>query len=278
MSRRQAGGLKSKQKYPQEVKPSPAYSNQGHNAKEGFSLKTKLKPKNYSQELYIESLKENTITICNGPAGSGKTYIVTAVALEKLMNNEIDRIVLTRPVVEAGENLGFLPGDFKEKLHPYLLPLIDAIEDHVGPAMAQKLQDSGKIEVAPLAFMRGRTFNNAFVILDEAQNTTKEQMRMFMTRIGYNTQMCINGDHSQSDLGLKYEEHGLQWAVRKLRGNVSDIVVCEFSTKDIVRNPLITKILNYLDSPEPRKEHHESTTEIKIHGRNNHVALLQQGR
>ncbi len=271
MSRRQAGGLKSKQKYPQEVKPVPA-------VREGFTLKTKLKAKNYSQELYIESLRENTVTICNGPAGSGKTYLVTAVALEKLMNNEIDRIILTRPVVEAGENLGFLPGDFKEKLHPYLLPLIDAIEDHVGPMMAQKLQDSGKIEIAPLAFMRGRTFNNAFVILDEAQNTTKEQMRMFLTRIGYNTQMCINGDHSQSDLGLKYEEHGLQWAVRKLRGNVSDIVVCEFSNKDIVRNPLITKILTYLDSPEPRKEHHESTTEIKINGRNNHVALLQQGR
>ena len=176
--------LKSKQKYPQEIREQE---------KATFTLKSKMRAKNYSQEQYMESLRENTITLCNGPAGSGKTYIVTGIALEKLMNNEIDRIVITRPVVEAGENLGFLPGDLNEKLHPYLLPLLDAIEDHVGPFMAKKLMESGKIEIAPLEFMSGRTFNNAYVILDEAQNTTQEQMRMFLTRLGYNTVFCING-------------------------------------------------------------------------------------
>ena len=193
------------------------------------------------------------------------------VALEKLMNNEIDRIVLTRPVVEAGENLGFLPGDLNEKLHPYLLPLLDAIEDHVGPIMAKKLMEAGKIEIAPLAFMRGRTFNNAYVILDEAQNTTQEQMRMFLTRLGYNAMFCINGDNSQCDLPvLKPGGHGLQWATNKLRGNVPEIAVVEFSSKDIVRNVLITKILTYLDSPEPKKENFE----VKINGRN----TASQGR
>ena len=248
--------LKSKQKYPQDV---PAA------AKTGFSLKSKMKPKNYSQEMYLESLRENTITLCNGPAGSGKTYLVTYVALEKLMNNEIDRIVLTRPVVEAGENLGFLPGDLTEKLHPYLLPLLDAIEDHVGPIMAKKLMEAGKIEIAPLAFMRGRTFNNAFVILDEAQNTTQEQMRMFLTRLGFNAAFCINGDNSQCDLVLKKPGgHGLQWATNKLRGNVPEIAIIEFSSKDIVRNALITKILTYLDAPDARDE----SFEMKVNGRN----------
>ena len=258
MSRR-TETLKSKQRYPQGI---------NEDVKTSFALKTKLKPKNYSQELYVESLKTNTITIGKGPAGVGKTFIVTAVALEKLVNNEIEKIVLTRPVVEAGEALGFLPGDLKEKLHPYLLPLLDSIEDHVGPFMLQKLMEQGKIEVAPLAFMRGRTFNNAFVILDEAQNTTREQMRMFLTRLGYNSQFCINGDPTQSDLELQINaEHGLAWAVRKLRGALAEVSIVEFRSKDIVRNPLIGKLLAYLDSPDTKVR--EIQTDIKVNGSNN---------
>ena len=265
MAKRSAApaNLKSKQKYPQEAVQQAAQSRDV-----SFSVKTKLKPKNYSQELYMETLRTNTITIGNGPAGCGKTYIVTAIALEKLMSKEIDRIVLTRPVVEAGENLGFLPGDLNEKLHPYLLPLLDAIEDHVGPTICKKLLESGRIEVAPLAFMRGRTFNNAYVILDEAQNTTQEQMRMFLTRLGYNSQFCINGDSSQCDLPKSATANGgngLQWATNKLRGNIPEVVVVEFANKDIVRHALISKILTYLDSPnpQPRKE-----ADIKVNGSN----------
>lgn len=268
MAKRSAvpANLKSRQKYPQEA---PAPYGQSREKSEGFSLKTKLKARNFSQELYIESLKNNVITIGNGPAGVGKTYIVTAIALEKLMNREIDRIVLTRPVVEAGEALGFLPGDLNEKLHPYLLPLLDAIEDHVGPMMCKKLLESGRIEVAPLAFMRGRTFNNAYVILDEAQNTSQEQMRMFLTRLGYNAQFCINGDSSQCDLPKSVTANGgngLQWATNRLRGNLSEIVVVEFANKDIVRNPLISKILTYLDSPN--LQYTKPEAEIKINGTN----------
>lgn len=258
--------LKSKQKYPQDIDAETRTT---------FTLKSKMKARNYSQELYIESLRNNLITIGNGPAGVGKTFIVVAIALEKLMNNEIDRIVLTRPVVEAGENLGFLPGDLTEKLHPYLLPLLDAIEDHVGKTMALKLMAAGKIEIAPLAFMRGRTFNNAFVILDEAQNTTKEQMRMFLTRIGFNTQFCINGDHSQSDLPLKHgDEHGLKWVTRKLRGEIPEIVTIEFANKDIVRNPLISKILTYLDSPDQRPAFTGET--VRVQGRNYAAATKEE--
>lgn len=246
MSRSRAGGLKSKQKYPQPVKQVES---------DNFFLKSKLKPKTYAQELYIESLRNNPITIGSGPAGSGKSYVAIYVALEKLMNNEIDKIVLTRPVVEAGENLGFLPGDFKQKLHPYLLPLFDAIEIHVGPQIAQRLIDSGKIEIAPLAFMRGRTFNNSFVMLDEAQNTTKKQMKLFLTRLGFNSQMCIDGDVTQSDLTqkeLQGQEQGLSWVLRKLNGVIPDICICTFADRDIVRNPLIAKTLSYLDAPDDK--------------------------
>jgi phosphate starvation-inducible PhoH-like protein len=143
--------LKSKQRYPQEINEETRVS---------FSLKSRLRPKNVSQEMYLESLRNNTLTFGVGPAGSGKTYLVCYVALEKLMNNEIDKIILTRPVVEADEKLGFLPGDLNSKLHPYLIPLMDAIEEHVGPTLTRKLVEAGKIEIAPLAFMRGRTFNN----------------------------------------------------------------------------------------------------------------------
>lgn len=222
---------------------------------EGCSLAMthKLTPKSIAQELYLESLREQILTICSGPAGSGKTFLVTAVALEKLINQEVDKIVITRPVVEAGEHLGFLPGTLEEKLDPYLLPLMDGIEDHVGAAMAKRLVETGKIEIAPLAYMRGRTFNNAFVILDECQNATVEQVRMFVTRIGFNSIFAINGDTSQSDLrppkgaGSDWE-NGLQYIVRKLRGKNEYISYIEFRNSDVVRSQIVQNILYLLDS------------------------------
>jgi phosphate starvation-inducible PhoH-like protein len=238
-----------KQKYPQ---PVPAES-----AGQAVKIKHQIKPKNYSQELYLESLREQPLTICSGPAGSGKTYLVTSVAVEKLISNEVDRVVITRPVVEAGEHLGFLPGTLEEKLDPYLLPLIDAIEDHIGPIMTKKLLESGKIEIAPLAFMRGRTFNNCFVILDEAQNATTEQMKMFVTRMGYDSVFAINGDTSQSDLqkpkgaGADWE-NGLQYIIRKLKGRDEKINYIEFQNRDVVRSAMVQRILNLLDAPDQK--------------------------
>lgn len=218
-----------------------------------LAITHQITPKNIAQELYLESLREQILTICSGPAGSGKTYLVTAVALEKLINQEVDKIVITRPVVEAGEHLGFLPGTLEEKLDPYLLPLMDSIEDHVGTAMAKRLMETGKIEIAPLAFMRGRTFNNAFVILDECQNATVEQVRMFVTRIGYNSIFAINGDTSQSDLRPPRDagpgwENGLQYITRKLRGKNEYISYVEFRNADVVRSPIVQSILYLLDS------------------------------
>lgn len=247
---------KRKQRYPQDVPP----------AVEGQPVKIKhqIKAKNLTQTLYLESLREQPLTICGGPAGSGKTYLVTSVAIEKLINNEVDRIVITRPVVEAGEHLGFLPGTLEEKLDPYLLPLIDAIEDHVGPIMTKKLMESGKIEIAPLAFMRGRTFNNCFVILDEAQNSTVEQMKMFVTRMGFDSIFAINGDVTQSDLSkpLKHVgdwENGLQFIIRKLKGRDEKINYIEFQNRDVVRSEMVKRILTLLDSPDQRTNTHSSS-------------------
>ena len=242
---------KRKQRYPQPVPTETG----GQVVK----IKHQIKAKNESQRLYIESLRNTPLTIGQGPAGSGKTYIVTSVAVQKLIDNEVDRIVLTRPVVEAGEHLGFLPGTLEEKLDPYLLPLIDALEDHVGPTMAKKLLEQGKIEVAPLAFMRGRTFNNSFVILDEAQNATVEQMRMFVTRMGFGSVFAINGDITQSDLKRPKEagpdwENGLQYIIRKLKGRDENINYIEFSNRDVVRSVMVQKLLTYLDAPEARTE------------------------
>lgn len=232
----------AKQRYPQPI------------SKEGakvIRLKTNPLPKNESQRLYMESLEDSPLTIGTGPAGSGKSFIAMAVAVSKLLNNEVSRVVITRPVCEAGESLGFLPGTFEEKIAPYLLPLLDALNDLVGPTMAKKLLDEGKIEFAPLAYMRGRTFNYAYVILDEAQNTTTEQMKLFVTRIGEGSQFAINGDESQSDLrGLP--ENGLEWITRRLSGVSPNINVIRFSTADCVRSAIVREILQFIDTPEPR--------------------------
>lgn len=234
----------AKQKYPQPVND------------EGSSRVIRLKhnpqPKNISQEFYQESLRTKTLTIGLGPAGVGKSFLSMAVAIEKLLSNEVSRVVITRPVCEAGESLGFLPGTFEEKIAPYLLPLLDALTDLVGPTMAKKLLDDKRIEFAPLAYMRGRTFNYSFVILDEAQNTTIEQMKLFVTRIGEGSAFVINGDASQSDL-RGVPENGLEWVARKLgNGRSRNINVIEFSNSDCVRSAIVQEILTYIDSPEPK--------------------------
>lgn len=232
----------AKQKFPQPINP------EGSTA---IRLKFRPNPKNESQRFYIESLQNAKLTIGTGPAGSGKSFLSMAVAIEKLLSNEISKIVITRPIVEAGESLGFLPGTFEEKISPYLLPLLDAMNDLVGPTMAKKLLENGKIEFAPLAYMRGRTFTNCYVILDEAQNTTIEQMKLFVTRAGEYSQFAVNGDVTQSDL-RGVPENGLEWVARKLRGCSNDINVIEFSIADVVRSEIVKTILTYLDSPEPR--------------------------
>jgi phosphate starvation-inducible PhoH-like protein len=209
----------------------------------------KVQAKNYTQELYMQHLREDPVILGTGPAGSGKTFIATAIAVEKLLANEVSKIVLTRPIVEAGEKLGFLPGTLEEKIHPYLLPLLDGLNAHLGVKRVQDFLADGKIEVAPLAYMRGRTFDNCFVILDEAENTSKDQMKLFLTRIGFNTTMAVNGDHTQTDLD-KRTENGLTWVVRKLKGKTPDISVVEFSKSDIVRSPLIGTLLTFLEAPD----------------------------
>lgn len=202
---------------------------------------------NSAQEFYVEMMKESTVTFCLGPAGTGKTYLATYVALEALLSNEVDKIILTRPLV-ATEDIGYLPGDMNEKIAPYLMPLFDAIEYHIGIVRSKQLFADNRIEILPLAYMRGRSLNRSFMILDEAQNTTKEQMKMFLTRIGYNSKIVITGDTAQSDLQGS-QGNGMEWATNRLKGIAGEIGVTEFSTRDIVRNPLIEKILRHLDGP-----------------------------
>jgi phosphate starvation-inducible PhoH-like protein len=238
--------LAQKQKYPAESKAA-----QLHEGKT-IRLRSAPTPKSESQGFYIESLQTASLTIGTGPAGSGKSFLAMSVAVKKLLDNEVSRVVITRPIVEAGESLGFLPGTFEEKISPYLLPLLDALQDLVGPTMAKKLLDDKRIEFAPLAYMRGRTFNNAYVILDEAQNTSIEQMKLFVTRIGNYAQFAINGDISQSDL-RGVPENGLEWIVRKLRGKMESANVIEFSARDVVRSEFLARMLPFLDAPDERQ-------------------------
>lgn len=200
-----------------------------------------ISPKSVNQKLYIDAIRNNDIVFGIGPAGTGKTYLAVAMAVSALASEQVRSIILTRPAVEAGEKLGFLPGDMAQKVDPYLRPLIDAINDMLGQDKAQELVERGTIEIAPLAFMRGRTLNNAFVILDEAQNTTREQMKMFLTRIGFDSQAVVTGDITQIDLPSR-KNSGLVEA-EKILGRIKGIKFSQFTKSDVVRHPLVQKII-----------------------------------
>ena len=223
------------------------------NDAEGPGLKTKradLKPRTINQANYLDHITSHDITLGIGPAGTGKTYLAVAMAVDALQRSTVQRIVLTRPAVEAGERLGFLPGDLTQKIDPYLRPLYDALYDLMGFEQVQKAFDRQTIEIAPLAFMRGRTLNNAFVILDEAQNTTPEQMMMFLTRIGFGSKAVITGDVSQIDLP-KTQLSGLIDAERVLK-RVDGIAICRMTSADVVRHPLVARIVDAYDASRKR--------------------------
>lgn len=211
-----------------------------------------IKPKTLGQKKYIESIKSNTITLGAGPAGTGKTYLAVAMAVNAFRAKEVNRIILTRPAVEAGEKLGFLPGDLQQKVDPYLRPLYDALFDMLGAESFQRYQERGSIEVAPLAYMRGRTLDDSFIILDEAQNTTREQMKMFLTRLGFNSKIVVTGDVTQIDLP-DGKKSGLVEAMRILKG-IDDIAINVFTEKDVVRHRLVQDIIKAYEKQEMRKK------------------------
>ncbi|TET22888.1 MAG: PhoH family protein [Candidatus Stahlbacteria bacterium] len=208
-----------------------------------------IRPQSEHQARYIKSIDENSITFSIGPAGTGKTYLAVAKAVEALTNDQIDRIILTRPAVEAGESLGFLPGDLKEKVDPYLRPLYDALSDMIPAERMRRFLDNQVIEIAPLAFMRGRTLSDAYIILDEAQNTTPIQMKMFLTRLGWNSHAIITGDVTQIDLEHS-EQSGLLDA-RKLLQEIEGVVFVHFDSTDVVRPPLVSAIIEAYDKKKP---------------------------
>ena len=212
-----------------------------------------IKPKTIGQKEYVDSISQNTVTIGVGPAGTGKTYLAVAAAVAAFRERKINRIILTRPAVEAGERLGFLPGDLQSKVDPYLRPLYDALFDVLGAETYQKYLERGNIEVAPLAYMRGRTLDDSFIILDEAQNTSCEQMKMFLTRMGFGSKMVITGDATQIDLPAD-KLSGLKQAVRVLK-NVEGIGICELTDQDVVRHVMVQRIIKaYADYEDARNE------------------------
>jgi phosphate starvation-inducible PhoH-like protein len=211
----------------------------------GNSVRKVVTPRNLAQKLYLQAIQEYDIVFGVGPAGTGKTFLAVAAAAASLNEKEIKRIVLCRPAVEAGERLGFLPGDIAEKVNPYLRPLYDSLYDIIGFEKVEKLMERSVIEIAPLAFMRGRTLNDAFIILDEAQNTTPEQMKMFLTRLGFGSKAVVTGDVTQVDLP-EGKKSGLN-EVRRILDNVEDIKFFDFTGRDVVRHPLVSKIVHAYD-------------------------------
>ncbi len=211
-----------------------------------------IKPKTLGQKKYVDAMRKKMIVFGLGPAGTGKTYLAMAMAITAFRNNEVGRIILTRPAIEAGEKLGFLPGDLQSKIDPYLRPLYDALYQIMGAESFLKNSEKGLIEVAPLAYMRGRTLDNAFIILDEAQNTTPAQMKMFLTRIGFGSKVAVTGDITQKDLAPG-QISGLDIAISVLK-NIDDIGICHLTSKDVVRHPLVQKIVKAYEDYENREK------------------------
>ena len=210
-----------------------------------------IKPKTLGQKRYVDAIKKNTITLGIGPAGTGKTYLAVAAAVAAFRDKQVNRIILTRPAVEAGERLGFLPGDLQSKVDPYLRPLYDALFDMLGAETYNKYLERGSIEVAPLAYMRGRTLDDSFIILDEAQNTSREQMKMFLTRLGFGSKIVITGDITQIDLP-RDTVSGLKEAMRVLEG-VEDIAICKLGEADVVRHVIVQRSIKAYEEDEKRK-------------------------
>lgn len=217
-----------------------------------------IKPKTVGQKKYVDAIRKQMITFGLGPAGTGKTYLAMAMAITAFKNNEVGRIILTRPAIEAGEKLGFLPGDLQSKIDPYLRPLYDALYQIMGAESFIKNSEKGLIEVAPLAYMRGRTLDNAFIILDEAQNTTPAQMKMFLTRIGFGSKVVITGDATQKDLPSGMIS-GLDVATKVVK-NIEDISICNLTSKDVVRHPLVQKIVKAYEEYEHKNEQKKART------------------
>ncbi len=217
-----------------------------------------IKPKTYGQKVYIDEIRKKMIVFGVGPAGTGKTYLAMAMAINAFKNNEVNKIILTRPAIEAGENLGFLPGDLQSKVDPYLRPLYDALYQIMGAESYLSNSEKGLIEVAPLAYMRGRTLDNSFIILDEAQNTTPAQMKMFLTRIGFGSKAIITGDLTQKDLP-KGTVSGLDVARRVLK-NVNEVSFITLSSKDVVRHPIVQKIVEAYENYEKRKDNYKKNS------------------
>ena len=210
-----------------------------------------IKAKTLGQKAYVDAMNKNTVTLGIGPAGTGKTYLAVAEAVAAFRSEQVNRIILTRPAVEAGERLGFLPGDLQSKVDPYLRPLYDALFEMLGPETYNKYLERGNIEVAPLAYMRGRTLDDSFIILDEAQNTSREQMKMFLTRIGFGSRVVITGDVTQIDLP-RDKVSGLKEAMRVLQG-IDDIAICRLTGADVVRHELVQKIIEAYEKDEKRR-------------------------